>query len=248
MGLLSGDDRWTASMDPADRPALEEFHSPGYLDVLQRAGRGDMDAEGLHMGLGTPETPVFRGLYEYAALACGASLTAAKLILTGQAEATFNPSGGYHHAHPAMASGFCYLNDVVLACLHLAEAGRRVVFLDVDVHHCDGVQEAFYSRSDVMTISLHQTGRTLFPGTGFEDEIGTGEGRGYSANVPLPPGTYDEAYLRAFRAVALPLIAAHDPDVIVLEVGMDGLAGDPLAQLNLTNNAYAEAVQELLRF
>ncbi len=248
MDLLSGQGRRQVAPEPADRPTLETFHTSEYLDVLKKASAGDLDVEGLHMGLGTHECPVFIGLYEYAALACGATLMGAKMLLSGEVDVAFNPSGGYHHAHPAEASGFCYINDVVLACMHLSAGGKRVLFLDVDVHHCDGVQDTFYERSDVITLSFHESGKTLFPGTGFEDEIGAGEGKGYTVNVPLPAETYDDAYLKAFRAVALPLIGAYDPDVIMLELGMDCLAGDPLAHLNLTNNAYAEVVRSVLDF
>lgn len=246
MGLLSESDMLPPK--PAARGTLEKFHTPRYLDTLIHAERGDLSVEGLHMGLGSPECPVFLGMYEYAALACGASLAGAEAILAGDADVAFNPSGGFHHAGPEKASGFCYMNDVVLACMALAEAGRRVLFLDVDVHHCDGVQEAFYDRPDVLTMSFHESGKTLFPGTGFEDEIGLGEGRGYSVNVPLPAGVYDDVYVKAFRAVALPITSAFNPDVIVLEIGMDCLAGDPLAHLRLTNNAYAEVVEEMMRF
>ena len=247
-GLLGGRGQREVAPAPAGREALLEFHTAKYLDALLRAPQGELTVEGLHMGLGTPDCPVFVGMYEYAALAAGATLTAAELILSGEAAVAFNPSGGYHHAGPSRAAGFCYVNDVVLGCLKLTAAGRRVVFLDVDAHHCDGVQEAFYSRRDVMTISLHQNGRTLFPGTGWEDDIGVGDGAGYSVNVPLPVGTHDEAFARAIREVALPLIGAYGPDVIVLELGMDGLAGDPLANLELTNNAYADVIERALEF
>jgi acetoin utilization protein AcuC len=168
--------------------------------------------------------------------------------VSGEVGVAFNPSGGFHHAGPERAGGFCYINDLVIACLLLAEEGRRVVYLDVDVHHGDGVQNAFYARSDVMTISFHESGKTLFPGGGFEDEIGTGEGRGFNVNVGLPVRIHDEPYLRAFRALAVPLIGAYDPDVIVLVLGMDGLSGDPLAHLSLTNNAYAEVVSLVMGF
>ena len=248
MGLLAGPDREVRAPEPAPRPVLEKFHDPRYLDVLAAAEAGSLDAEGVRMGLGTPDCPVFRGMYGYAALAAGASVDGARLILKGDAHVAFNPSGGYHHAHAARAAGFCYINDVVLACMTLAEAGRRVTFIDVDAHHCDGVQAAFFERDDVMTISFHESGKTLFPGTGFEDEIGEGRGRGYTVNVPLPVGTYDEAYVGAFRAVALPLLHARRPDVIVMEAGMDALAGDPLAHLNLTNNAYAEVAELVMGF
>lgn len=246
MGLLSGSGRSEVAPEPAARERLETFHTARYLDAMQQAARGRLDAEGFGMGFGQPEVPVFREMYEYAALACGATLKGAALVTEGEADVAFNPSGGYHHAGPEAASGFCYINDVALACLVLAEQARRVLFLDVDVHHGDGVQNAFYDRSDVMTMSFHESGTTLFPGTGFEHEIGTGEGRGYSVNVPLPVGTYDEAYMRAFDAVAVPLIGAFDPDVIVLEVGTDGLAGDPLAFLSLTNNTYAEIARRVM--
>jgi acetoin utilization protein AcuC len=243
MGLLSGPGRGEVAPVPATREELLTFHPDAYLDALEKAPQGFLDIQGLFMGLGTPDTPIFRGLYEYAALAVGATLTGAKLLLAGAADIAFNPSGGFHHAHAAYASGFCYMNDIVIACEHLAAAGKRVFFLDIDAHHCDGVQDAFYDRRDVMTLSFHESGKTLFPGTGFADEIGQGEGRGYSANVPLPAGIYDEAYLRAFKAVAPPLIGAFDPDVVVLEAGMDCLAGDPLTHMALTNNACAEVVQ-----
>ena len=118
----------------------------------------------------------------------------------------------------------------------------------MDVHNGDGVAHGFYDRSDVMTISLHENPKTLFPGTGFEDEIGEGEGRGYCVNLPLPVGTFDQAYLFAFEAVVLPLIGAYNPDVIVFELGVDTLAGDPLAHLQLTNNVYVEIINHLLRF
>ena len=248
MGLLAEPDHRTIAPDPAKEKVLGKFHTPEYLKVLRRASQGHLDIDGLHAGLGTPETPVFLGLYEYAALAVGASLTAARLILSGDVDVAFNPSGGYHHAHPSRASGFCYLNDVVLGCMSLVEAGKRVLLLDVDAHHCDAVQDAFYERSDVLVMSFHEIGKTLFPGTGSTEDIGIGDGRGFTVNVPLPADTDDEAFTHAFHAVAVPLIEAFAPDVIVLELGMDSLAGDPLTHLRLTNNAYANVVQQVLDF
>jgi len=248
MGLLTGQGRREEAPEPAGRIELKKFHSARYLHALKTASGGQWQAEALQMGIGTLDCPVFKDMYPYSVLACGGTLTAARLILSGSAKVVFNPWGGFHHAGPERAAGFCYINDVALGCMILAEAGRKVLYLDVDVHHGDGVQGAFYGRSDVMTISFHQNGRTLFPGTGFEDEIGTGQGKGYSVNVPLPVGTYDHAYLQAFRVLVIPLIGAYDPDVIVFELGADGLAGDPLANLYLTNNVYAEIVNHLLSF
>jgi acetoin utilization protein AcuC len=248
MGLLSGADREEVSPQPARRAELEAFHLRRYLDVLQAAAEGILDDEAVAMGLNTPDCPVFPDMYDYPALACGATMTGARLILDGHSRIVFNPSGGFHHAGPARAAGFCYLNDIVLGCMTLADAGKRVMVVDIDVHHGDGVQDAFYERRDVMTMSFHESGRVLFPGTGFESEIGRGEGEGFAVNVPLPVGTYDEAYVDAFDAIGVPLIGAFDPDVIVFEIGMDALAGDPLAHLHLTNNAYAEVVERVMRF
>jgi acetoin utilization protein AcuC len=248
MGLLAAPDRIDVPPEPADRMVLKKFHTAHYLHCLQNASKGQWDYEALKMGLGTSDCPVFKGVYEYAVLAVGATITAAQLILDGKVDAAFNPSGGFHHAHPELAAGFCYINDVALACEVLAEQGKKVLYLDVDVHCGDGVAAFFYNRSDVMTISLHQNPRTLFPGTGFENEIGRGIGKGYCVNIPMPIGTYDEAYLLAIKSVVLPLIGAFKPDVFVFELGADALAGDPLANLRLTNNVYSDIIHYLLAF
>lgn len=248
MGLLSGSGRSEVAPEPAERIVLKKFHTARYLHALKTAAAGHLDVEALQMGIGSQDCPVFKGLYEYSVLAAGGTLTAAKMILSGKADIAFNPSGGYHHAGPELAAGFCYINDVALACIVLAEQKKRVLYLDVDVHNGDGVANKFYDHSDVLTISLHQNPKTLFPGTGFENEIGTGQGKGYCVNVPLPVGTYDQAYMKAFKAVVLPLTRAYNPDVIVFELGADALAGDPLANLNLTNNVYAEIINYLMSF
>ncbi|MBN2018713.1 MAG: acetoin utilization protein AcuC [Sedimentisphaerales bacterium] len=248
MGLLAGPDRIEVPPAPVDRLVLKKFHTPRYLHALQNCSKGEFDNEAMNMGLGTTDCPVFEGMYEYSVLAAGATITAARLIIDKKASAAFNPSGGFHHAGPEKASGFCYINDVALACYILAEHKKKVLYLDVDVHHGDGVVYAFYERNDVMTISLHQNPRTLFPGTGFEDEIGSGPGRGYCVNIPLPIGTYDEAYLHAIKTVVLPLIGAFKPDVFVFELGADALANDPLAHLRLTNNVYVDIIHYLQEF
>ncbi len=248
MGLLSGDGISEVSPKPADRITLKKFHSARYLHALKNASKGKWDAEALDMGIGTGDCPVFKGLYEYAVLACGATLTGTNLILSGEADVAFNPSGGFHHAHSERASGFCYINDVALACTILAEKKKKVLYLDIDIHHGDGVAYAFYDRCDVMTISLHENPKTLFPGTGFESEIGAGRGKGFCVNVPLPVGTFDEAYLMAYNAIVPPLVAAFNPDVFVFELGADALAGDPLGHLYLTNNVYVEIINHLLSF
>ena len=247
MALMSGDDRRVVAPEALSAKELEAFHAPAYLDALRGAGSGALNPlDALAVGLGTPDCPIFKDMYDYVALAAGATVTGARLILNGEADIVFNPSGGFHHAQAGSAAGFCFVNDIVLAALELANAGKRVLFLDIDVHHCDGVQDAFYDRRDILTISLHESGKTLFPGTGFETEIGDGLGEGYTLNVPLPVGTYDGAYERVFKAAVMPVIEKFKADVIILELGMDALAGDPLAHLHLTNNTHADIVEALV--
>mgnify|MGYP001342001365 CR=1 FL=1 len=245
-GLLGCEGRIEVAPRQATLDELQQFHTARYLEELQRAARGDLTVDGLHMGLGGPDTPVFKDLFEYSSWACGAALTAAELLNDGQADIVFDLWGGFHHAFPERAGGFCYLNDVVLACQRLADAGKRVVYLDVDAHHGDGVQAAFYNRKDVLTISMHESGKTLFPWGGFEPEIGEGPGLGHNVNLSLPAGTYDDAFLMAFDRIVVPLLGAYNPDVLVLELGMDTLAGDPLTHLMLTNNVHGEAIGRLL--
>lgn len=246
MGLLGGKRRKEVPPVKATRAELEKFHQPAYLDAIKNAENGDLTPDAFAMGIGTPDCPVFYGMYDYISLACGASLTGARLILSGETDVAFNPSGGFHHAAPGKASGFCFVNDVVLAAMEFLNSKKRVLFLDLDVHHGDGVQTAFYERNDIMTISMHENGKTLFPGTGFEDEIGRGQGKGYCVNLPLPVGTYDAAYEKAFNEAVLPLIIKYNPDIFIMELGMDALSGDPLAHLNLTNNVYADIINEVL--
>jgi len=248
MGLLTGPGISEVAPVSADRRAVKKFHSARYLHALRNAARGKWDVEALHMGIGTADCPIFKDMYNYSMLAVGGTLVGAELLLVGKADVVFNPSGGYHHAFPEKAGGFCYVNDNAIACSILAEAGQKVLYLDVDVHHGDGVAYGFYDRCDVMTISLHENPKMLFPGTGFEDEIGEGEGKGYCVNLPLPVGTYDQAYMRAFDVIVPPLIGAFNPDTIVFELGADTLAGDPLAHLQMTNNSYVEIINSLLSF
>lgn len=245
LGMYTGDGEIEIAPVAASREILEKIHSAEYLDELKRAGEGHFDPSMLHMGLGSGDCPVFAGMYDYAVLASGGTVLAAEMILDGKASVAFNPSGGFHHAHRHGSAGFCYINDIALGCQRLTEGGKRVLFLDVDVHHTDGVQEAFWDRDDVMTISLHQDGHTIFPGTGFPGDIGIGEGKGFSVNAPLPVGTYDEAYMKVISSVVMPLIHFYSPDVIAIEIGADGLAGDPLAGLDLSNNVYGDIIARL---
>jgi len=248
LGLLTGDYGMEVAPVRALITDMKKFHSKRYLEALQQAARGKSLQAALSMGIGTPDCPVFEGMFDHASWACGASLTGVELILSGETKIAFNPSGGFHHAKAEKASGFCYINDLVLACIRFLENHRRVLYLDIDAHHGDGVQDAFYSNNEVMVISLHESGKTLFPWTGFENETGEGAGKGYNVNIPLPVGICDKAYLKAFTEVVVPLIEAFAPDVFVMQLGMDALAGDALAHLELTNNVHAEIVDRILSF
>ncbi|MBI4247496.1 MAG: acetoin utilization protein AcuC, partial [Candidatus Rokubacteria bacterium] len=180
---------------PADEAALRMFHEEEYLAVLKAADSGLAPAAMIcRYGLGPGDNPVFPGLWEAARLAAGGSLLAAQMVANGEVDRAFHFAGGLHHAMPDHASGFCYVNDAVLAILALRARGLRVAYVDIDAHHGDGVQAAFYGDADVLTISTHERGDRLFPGTGFVEEIGEGAGRGYSVNLPLDVLTDSPVY------------------------------------------------------
>jgi acetoin utilization protein AcuC len=230
---------------PASTAEIAAFHRADYLAALDAADLGRFEPSMADFGLGTPDCPVFEGVFRLASRAAGASLAGARAIAAGAARLAFNPIGGFHHAGPATAEGFCYVNDVVLACAELAERGARVACVDLDAHHGNGTEAAFLDEPRVLTVSVHQTGRTIYPWTGEETELGRGPGRGYNVNVPLPPGAGDVAMARAIEAVVLPVLRAYGPDFVVFEIGMDPLFGDPLAQLRMTNNAMADAAERI---
>ena len=248
MNYYTGDAREeVAPVNIAD-DVLFQFHSREYIEAIKRVSSGDIRPQDLFLGLGTDDCPVFADLYEYSRLASGGTVAGAQLILDKAADMVFNPSGGYHHAKAAEAGGFCYINDVVLACKVLSARGKKVFCLDLDVHHGNGTQEAFYGDPSVFTVSFHESGKTLFPWGGAETEIGEGKGKGYNVNVPFPAHTDDETFCAAFKAVVPPLISAYSPDVILLEIGMDVLSVDPLAHLKMTNNAFADLLPLIMQF
>ncbi|MFF0575174.1 acetoin utilization protein AcuC [Streptosporangium saharense] len=215
---------------PATDDELALVHGRGYIEAVRRAsvtGRPDR----VH-GLGTEDTPSFVGVHEASALITGATLAAARAVWYGEAEHAVNVAGGLHHAMPDAASGFCVYNDPAVAIAWLlAQGATRVAYVDVDVHHGDGVQTAFYDDPRVLTISLHESPRTLFPGTGFPDERGA---EGTAVNVALPAGCGDVGWLRAFGAVVPPLLREFAPEVLVTQHGCDSHALDPLAHLMLS--------------
>jgi acetoin utilization protein AcuC len=224
---------------------LSLFHAAEYLDVLPAVSQGARVPTLAHYGLGPGDNPVFPGLFRFASLIVGASLQAARLVAAGAVSAAFNIAGGLHHGRPAQASGFCYLNDVVVAIDYLVARGHRVAYVDIDTHHGDGVQAAYYNTDEVLTISLHESGQSLFPGTGFEHEIGAGQGLGYTINVPLHPYTDDEVFTWAFRHIVPPLINRFRPDILVTQLGVDTFHSDPLSDLELTTEGFCMMVETL---
>ncbi|TAN63939.1 acetoin utilization protein AcuC [bacterium] len=224
----------------ASEKELLLFHTPEYIKMLKEADTGITPADGPMYGLGFGDNPVFRGVYEWSCYSVGASLQAAELIASGKYDSAFNIAGGLHHAMPSQASGFCYLNDPAVAIKYLVSLGKRVAYVDIDAHHGDGVQHAFYDTDKVLTISLHENGQWLFPGTGFAADTGTKDGKGFSVNLPLPPGTGDELFIKAFHEVVPPFVEAFRPDVLVTQLGVDTFATDPITHLNLTTNGFEE--------
>lgn len=245
---LTGEDKGVSLILP--REATEEeagsFHTTDYLEILRLAGSGIWISNLASYGLGTPDNPIFPDVYAWGMLVAGASIDAARSILSG-GRVAFNFAGGLHHAMPSRASGFCHINDPVLAIKALQGEGKRVAYLDIDAHHGDGVQKAFYASPDVLTISIHQSGYTIFPGSGFVDEIGEGAGRGYSVNIPLLPGAGDRAYDRAFEEVVIPLLQAYAPDILVTQFGADTLIGDAVAGLRLSIHGFERCVRRVSR-
>jgi acetoin utilization protein AcuC len=215
---------------PADDEALLRVHTPGYIEAVRTATRATIGH-----GLNTPDNPVFPGMHTASALVAGATLRAAEAVWRGETRKAVNISGGLHHAMPDRASGFCVYNDPAVAIARLLDLGaERIGYVDVDVHHGDGVQEIFYDDPRVMTISLHETPLALFPGTGFPTETGGPDAEGTAINVALPPGTGDAGWLRAFHAVVPSALKTFHPQVLVTQCGADTHRLDPLADLRLS--------------
>jgi acetoin utilization protein AcuC len=244
-GLLDGDRVVEVPARVAADAELGLVHTERYLDAVKRAGRGE-PGDWFRFGLGPGDNPIFPGMHEASARVAGASLVAAEAVVSGDAEHAFSPAGGLHHAMPERASGFCVYDDPAIAIAWMLRHGvERVAYVDVDVHHGDGPQAIFWDDARVLTISIHESGRYLFPGTGFTDERGGGRAEGTKVNVPLPPGTSDEGWLRAFVSVVPELVREWAPDVLVTQLGCDTHRTDPLAHLGLSTRAYREAAARL---
>ena len=239
-GLVDGGRvKETPARDATD-DELRLVHTDPYVDAVRRAGHGERGPWG-RFGFGPGDNPIFPDMHEASARVAGASIAAAEAVWTGRAQHAFNPAGGLHHALPDRASGFCVYDDPAIAIAWLlAHGAERIAYVDVDVHHGDGVQWIFYDEPRVLTVSLHQDGRTLFPGTGSVDETGSGDAEGTKVNVPLPPFTGDDGWLRAFNEIVPPLVEAFRPQVLVTQLGCDSHYTDPLANMALTTAAYRE--------
>jgi acetoin utilization protein AcuC len=229
---------------PATDDELLLCHTPAYLDAVRRAGE-TLRADPSH-GLGTADDPVFPGMHEASALVAGASIIAARAVLEGRTDHAVNVSGGLHHAMADRASGFCVYDDPAIAIAWMLGQGvERVAYVDVDVHHGDGVQTIFWDDPRVLTISLHESGRTLFPGSGFADDIGGPKAKGLAVNVALPAGTTDTGWHAAFDAVVPPLLESFAPTVLLSQHGCDTHALDPLANLLLSVDGQRLVQQKL---
>jgi acetoin utilization protein AcuC len=225
----------------ATREDIQLFHEDSYVKLVEtysKKGSGLLDAG---------DTPAFKGCYEATSLVVGASLNAADAVMNGRVSHGFNPSGGLHHAHPERASGFCIFNDpaIVISYLKSKYGLKRLVYLDIDAHHGDGVMYGYYSDPAVLDIDFHESGQFLFPGTGFPDETGKGKARGLKLNIPLPPSTGDQAYLDAFRKVVPDAVKDFKPEIILVQCGADGHVDDKLAHLRLTTRVYSDVVKQM---
>jgi acetoin utilization protein AcuC len=240
-GLLNRPEVSVSSPREASELELMSVHSKEHVALVRRlseSGVGLLDAG---------DTPAFKGMFEAGALWGGGSLVAAELVGKGVVEHAFNIGGGLHHAGRNRASGFCVFNDVAMAARHLIDdlGFERIFMLDIDAHHGDGTQEILYEEPRCLKVDFHESGLYLFPGSGFTDEIGAGKGRGYMVNLPLPPYTYDEEYLRLFDEVVPPLVEAFQPQVILQQTGADAHMSDGLTTMGLTTHAYEEVVRKM---
>ena len=226
-----------------------QFHTDEYVDFLQRVTPSNMESfsrEQTKYNVGD-DCPVFEGLFEFCGISGGGSMEGAARLNRGKCDIAINWAGGLHHAKKNEASGFCYVNDIVLGIIELLRYHPRVLYIDIDVHHGDGVEEAFYTTDRVMTVSFHKYGE-YFPGTGELRDVGVGKGKYYAVNFPLRDGINDEAYDSVFKPVIQSVMDWYRPSAIVLQLGGDSLAGDKLGCFNLSMQGHASCVQFIKSF
>lgn len=228
---------------PATKQEMCQFHTDEYIDFLSRVTPDNLDMfqkESVKFNVGD-DCPVFDGLYEFCGISGGGSMEGAARLNRGKCDVAINYAGGLHHAKKSEASGFCYLNDIVLGIIELLRYHPRVLYIDIDVHHGDGVEEAFYTTDRVMTCSFHKYGE-FFPGTGELRDIGVGKGKNYAVNVPLRDGIDDATYKSIFEPVISKIMEWYQPSAIVLQCGGDSLSGDRLGCFNLSMRGHANCV------
>lgn len=230
----------TFTPQPATDLDLLLFHSLSYLEAMKALSKAGGGAR-LRLGLGTGDCPVFPEMHEAARLVVGGALEGIERIQSGDVQQAFAILGGLHHAFAERASGFCYYNDVVIAIRYLQQKYgiERILYIDTDVHHGDGVLHAFYEDKNVLGISLHESGQFIYPGTGHNDEIGKNEGLGYTINIPFFPGTWDELYIKTFENIIPCVWEEYDPEFVIWQCGADGHFRDVLGHLALTTKLYS---------
>ncbi len=247
MSLVGVPNRPLVAPRPATDDDLLTVHLPDYVDAVRRVSKDPHALVSRHFGLGTDDVPIVENMHEMSRAVVGSTLTASALVASGEATRAMGLAGGLHHAHAAAASGFCVYNDLAVAIRWLQrEHGMRVLYIDYDAHHGDGVQDIFYDDPDVMTVSFHESGLYLFPSTGFVDELGEGDGHGACANVPLEAQTEDASLLAAFDALLPEVAGAFEPDIIVVQTGCDAHYLDPLTHLRCTTTLYEELMRRVV--
>jgi acetoin utilization protein AcuC len=244
LGLVGSGGARIAPPRMATEAELLAVHDGDYVEAVRRFSAGGDPSGAARWGLGTDDTPIFPGMHEVTSLVCGSTLRAAEMVMSGEVRRAFSLAGGLHHAHRDRGSGFCVYSDLAVAIAWIRRAhGAKVLYVDYDAHHGDGVQGIFYDDPGVLTLSIHESGRYLFPGTGFVDELGEGEGYGYSLNLPLEPFTEDDSWLDLHRRLLPEVMEAFRPDVVVLQSGCDGHALDPLTHLRASTRLYEETTR-----
>ncbi len=226
---------------------LQTVHDTEYIEVVELAGMGVNDERFEKYGLGTADNPVKTGMSEAARYICGGTLHGAKLMLDGKYKKVLQLGGGFHHAHENLASGFCLYNDLALAITEMINRGWHVVYLDIDVHHGDGLQKMFYEDDRVMTISLHESGEYLFPGTGWIYESGRGMGKSLKLNLPFEPFTEGKSYVEILEELLELALGYFRPDALIVQAGADAHFTDPLADLMLTTHDYERIFKTIIR-
>lgn len=245
LGLFEGPQVQLSAPQVPDDALLETVHAPAYIAAVRAASLDPAGADAA-FGLGTDDDPAFAGMHEASARIVEGTRVVAQAVWNGEAEHGVNFTGGMHHAMPERAAGFCIYNDAAVAIRALLDQGaQRIVYIDVDAHHGDGVERVFWDDPRVLTVSLHETGTVLFPGTGFPGDLGGSDASGQAVNIALPPGTRDMGWLRAFHAVVPQLVHAFRPELIVSQHGADSHFTDPLAHLAVSVDAQRQAMETI---